>query len=331
MLNKVLIALVAIVIALAGGALALVHVYGPSYGIMVTGTPIFLVPPSPEKYATTVLEATDLLALNADSPEYADARARAVEASKSARDYSELYDPLKDALKAAGGKHSNLVSPQTRADVAEKSPLVDPTVTVDGGVVIATVPEFDGFTGDGQSYADSVAKGLDGALSAGACGAIVDLRGNGGGDMGPMLAGVSPLVPDGTALEFVGRSDTSPVIVSGGSASGGGTPTSVEGVGKYEVPVAVLIDEGTASSGEATALAFKGLGDARFFGRASAGYASANIAFEMPDGALVMITTAEDRDRTGMVYGDSPVTPDEESDDAMGAARAWLGSEYSCR
>lgn len=331
MLKKVLIALVAVVIALAGGALALVHVYGPSYGIMLTGTPLFLVAPSPQKYATTVLDATDLFALDADSPEYADARARAVEASKSATDYSDLHEPLKEALKAAGGKHSNFVSPQTRADVAEKSPLVDPTVTVDGGVAIAIVPEFDSYEGDPEKYANILAKGLDGAVSGGACGAVIDLRGNGGGDMGPMLAGLSPLLPDGMALEFVGKHSVTPVIISGASVTGGGTPTGVEGVGKYTVPVAVLTDGDTASSGEATALAFKGLADARSFGAPTAGYASANMSFLMPDGALVMITSAYDRDREGTTYGDDPIAPDEQADDALSAARAWLSAEYGCR
>lgn len=331
MLKKVLIALVAVVIALAGGALALVHVYGPSYGIMFTGTPVFLVPPSPHKYATTVLEATDQFALNADSAEYADARARAVEASKNATDYSELYEPLTAAVKAAGGKHSNFVSPQARADRSEESPLVDPTVTVDGGVVIATVPEFDSYEGDSQNYADILAKGLDGAVSGGACGAVIDLRGNGGGDMGPMLAGLAPLLPDGTALEFVGRHSVTPVTISGASVIGGGTPTRVEGVGKYTLPVAVLTDGDTASSGEATALAFKGTADARSFGAPTAGYASANISFLMPDGALVMITSAYDRDREGTTYGDDPIAPDERAEDAEAAARAWLAKNYRCQ
>lgn len=174
--------------------------------------------------------------------------ARAVEASKSAHDYSKLYDPLKDALKAAGGKHSNLVSPQTRADVAEKSPLVDPTVTVDGGVVIATVPEFDSYEGDPQNYTNILAKGLDKEGCGRRLRRSSSICAETEGSMGPMLAGLAPLLPDGTALEFVGRHSTTPVTISGASVIGGGTPTGVE-VKQYTLPVAVLTDGDTASSG----------------------------------------------------------------------------------
>lgn len=305
--------------------------FGPTLGIALAKRPIFLLPPSPERYASTVLAMADRSALHADSPEYAAARAKALEAARSASSTEEVHAALDAALKAAGGKHSGIVGAEKRARYSTLAPAQDPAVEVAGGVVTATVPEFDGFTGNVQKYADTLGKGLDAALKAGACGAIVDLRGNGGGDMGPMVAGLSPLLPDGTALEFAARTHSSAVAVSGGSVTGGGTPTTVKGVGTYIVPTAVVVDAGTASSGEAAAIAFKGLPNTRFFGRATAGYASANLAFEMPDKALVMITVANDRDRTGAEYGDSPLVPDEESDDALTAARAWLASQHSCR
>src|SRR5699024_11307164 len=50
---------------------------------------------------------------------------------------------------------------------------------------------------------------------------VVDLRGNGGGDMGPMLAGLSPLLPDGDALFFHSAMGDSPETVDGTSTSGG--------------------------------------------------------------------------------------------------------------
>ncbi len=325
---KVLLSSAAALVLVAGltGAWAL----GPTLGIALAQRPLFLLPPSPERYASTVLEMADRSALHADSPEYAAARAKALEVARTAGSTAEVHAALDAALKAAGGKHSGIVDAEKRARYSKLTPAQDPSVEVAGGVLTATVPEFDGFTGNVQKYADALGKGLDTALRGGACGAIVDLRGNGGGDMGPMVAGLSPLLPDGTALEFAARTHSTPVTVSGGAVSGGGTPTKVEGVGTYIVPTAVLVDAGTASSGEAAAIAFKGLPNTRFFGRSTAGYASANLAFEMPDKALVMITVANDRDRAGEEYGDSPLVPDEESDDALTAARAWLASEHSC-
>lgn len=59
----------------------------------------------------------------------------------------------------------------------------------------------------------------------------------------------------------------------------------------------------------AIAIVFKGVEDTRFFGRPTASYASANTAFEMPDGALVMVASANDKDWNGVVYGANRSSP----------------------
>ena len=76
---------------------------------------------------------------------------------------------------------------------------------------------------------------------------------------------------------------------------------------KFRVPVAILTSNVTASSGEATLLSFRGLENTRTFGQPSAGYASGNLIIDMPDGAGLMVTTANRRrilrrpDRAGCV------------------------------
>ena len=181
---------------------------------------------------------------------------------------------------------------------------------------------------DGQHYADTLAKGLTAARDSGACGAVVDLRGNDGGDMGPMLAGVSPLLPDGTALEFVSNAYSSPVTIEGNGVRGGGSPTTTSG-GKWDAPVAVLVDGDTASSAEATMLAFRGLDNSRSFGAPTAGYASANMVYDFPDGSALMLTIAKDKARTGEVFSEDPIQPDEPGGED--AALAWLAAEHSCK
>ena len=160
-----------------------------------------------------------------------------------------------------------------------------------------------------QGYADTLAGGLSQARDGGACGAVVDLRGNDGGDMGPMLAGLSPVIPDGTAMEFVYSGRTMAVTVDGNSVSGGGTPLTTDG-GKWDAPTAVLVDEETASSGEATMLVFRGLDNSRSFGVPTAGFASANTVYDFPDGSELMLTIAKDRDREGQTYAEEPIEPD---------------------
>ena len=102
---------------------------------------------------------------------------------------------------------------------------------------------------------------------------------------------------------------TSDVVIDGNSVIGGGTPTTTSG-GKLEVPVAVLIDDETASSAEATLLAFRGLDNVRTFGEPTAGYASANVVLDYPDGRSLMLTTAKDKARTGEEFAEDPIAPD---------------------
>ncbi len=104
-------------------------------------------------------------------------------------------------------------------------------------------------------------------------------------------------------------------------------------------PVAVLTSRLTASAGEAVAVAFRGRPGTRSFGEPTAGVPSHNRVATLRDGAWLVVTVAQDADRTGRVYGsqeqlfpDRYVTndwthagPADLADDAvLHAALAWL-------
>lgn len=322
MIKKILLSL--FVVALAA-VIAAVYFLGPTVGAMFTGRPIFLGHDSPQRYGNAVFTLPETQGIYADSDEFARAKVEAQAAIESAQSREELYEPLTKAVKAAGGKHSNLLTPGENAEVEESIATdAQPSIDKQGETVTVTVPAVNR-NADVQAYADIIAAGVE---SAGCV--AVDLRGNGGGDMGPMLAGLSPLLPDGDALFFHSAMGDSPVTVDGTSTQGGGTPLSVEAVKNTGIPIAVLVDEKTASSGEATMLAFKGVENAVSFGQPTAGFATANVVYDFPDGSSMMLTIAQDMDRNGKVYGDEPVEPVHIVDDAMATAQAWL-SEQGCR
>ena len=157
---------------------------------------------------------------------------------------------------------------------------------------------------------------------------VVDLRDNNGGDMGPMIAGLSPLLPDGVVVAFTIGDRRTPVALSDGKVSGGGTPTSVGQRPKLAVPVAVLTSERTASSGEQTLLAFRGMTNVRTFGQPSAGYASVNTVIPLYTGRAMVLTVGTTTARTGEEFGDDPIAPDEirEADEAPAAAQEWIAN-----
>jgi carboxyl-terminal processing protease len=113
---------------------------------------------------------------------------------------------------------------------------------------------------------------------------IVDLRGNAGGNMWPMLAGLGPLLGEGVAGAFHdSRGENLNWFYRDGAAGYEGAESwsypRVEGV-PYRVAgsvtVAVLIDRGTASSAEAVAVAFRGKPHTRFLGEHTLGVSTNN-------------------------------------------------------
>ena len=322
--KKVLTTIAAVfgVLLIAAGAVA--YVYGPTVTAMLTGTAKFMGTDTPKRYTSTVLDLAEQ-GIYADSPEFSEASTTAREAAKQADSLDDIRPLLNDAVQAAGGKHSRLIDPDVEQEYAELESK-PAAVERNGDIAWATVPGV-GRHDDGQHYADTLAKGLTAARDSRACGAVVDLRGNDGGDMGPMLAGVSPLLPDGTALEFVSNAYSSPVTIEGNGVRGGGSPTTTSG-GKWDAPVAVLVDGDTASSAEATMLAFRGLDNSRSFGAPTAGYASANMVYDFPDGSALMLTIAKDKARTGEIFSEDPIQPDKPGDED--AALAWLAEEHGC-
>tara|TARA_B100000678_G_C18222690_1_gene507572 strand:- start:523 stop:1569 length:1047 start_codon:yes stop_codon:yes gene_type:complete len=217
---------------------------------------------------------------------------------------------------------------------------------------LVTVPMKQGGGPEATAYANAlfanIAEGAEGS-----CGYIVDLRGNQGGNVWPMVAGLSPLLGEGwRSFELGADGDTT----SAGYLSGG---AAIAGEGEYEgqtivqvdgwrsfprlaqVPVAVLIDDAVGSSGEGVAVAFKGRAKTRFFGEKTYGAASSNEGFIIGDRVNIVITTGMMADRHGRIYPDG-VSPDTavamgpgssaDPDDAVvEAAKAWLGRKGACR
>lgn len=154
---------------------------------------------------------------------------------------------------------------------------------------------------------------------------MLDLRGNIGGDMGPMATAVSSLLPDGELVYYHYRSYDIPVTLKNGVVSNAGTGgRSLYPEEKLNVPVAILTDDMTASSGEALTLCFRGLENTRTFGAPTAGYTSVNMLYNMYDGAQMYLTVAFDKARTGEIFKETPIEPDVATDSPLEAALEWL-------
>jgi carboxyl-terminal processing protease len=228
-------------------------------------------------------------------------------------------------MKANG---SYIYNPDPLDRCADPSP---PAAVVPAAVGYVQVGGFSGSGTEITAFAASIQSRIQSQDVPNVRGWIVDLRGNGGGNMWPMIAGLGPVLGDGTAGAFI---DPDGGISYWGYANGAsissGTPVVVVPqpyqLRQTNPRVAVLTNCFVASSGEATVIAFRGRPNTRSFGTPTAGASTANSSIKLSDGAWLYLTVAVMADRTLTPYG-GVVAPDEViSDPAQTLQRAadWL-------
>lgn len=306
-------------IIIIAAALAVVIKYGPTFGF-------YLVPPSAETYGKNALSTIDKNGIFAGNDEWKNTYNECLKMIENAKNYDDTYDAIRKALSVGGGKHSMLMTKSESQDTTESYDEVLPTVSLDGDIAIIKLPDFLGTAEAGQKYA-KVAEDFIHENRDKIKGVVLDLRGNTGGDMGPMATAVSSLLPDGELVYYHYRSYDVPVTLKNGVVSNAGTGgKSLYPEEKLNVPVAILTDDMTASSGEALTLCFRGLENTRTFGAPTAGYTSVNMLYNMYDGAQMYLTVAFDKARTGEIFKETPIEPDVATDSPLEAALEWLRS-----
>lgn len=136
---------------------------------------------------------------------------------------------------------------------------------------------------------------------------IIDLRYNGGGNMYPMVSGIAPLIGDGIVGKLVSANNQtlfSWTIKNGNFMYDVPDVISLPNKPTFKTPqkIAVLTSRWTASSGEIVATTLKGRPNTKFFGEATAGYAT-NVGWEIIDDKIIVaISTGIFADRKGVVY-----------------------------
>lgn len=265
------------------------------------------------RYVKKAVRIMDKHGLYAQGPEWEKAKAEALSARPSSLD--EAQEIVLQAGKVAGGKHTFLLPADKIAEndtIHWEMPNVE---LLENGIVVIKLPQFMGNAEDGIKYANTVLNAIPDTPQ----GVVIDLRGNRGGNMYPMIAAVHRFLPDDIILQLKTRRNTMRINVE--------YALNVANVAQQKpinCPVALLTNEWTGSSGEASLLCFRGLANTRTFGSPTAGYASGNQPFALPDGSQLILTTSEDVARTGEVFCDDPIEPDVLTETPFEAALEWI-------
>ncbi|GHI48701.1 MULTISPECIES: S41 family peptidase [Streptomyces] len=296
--------------------------------------------PEARTYLLSALDTMERHSLVRDEVDWPKLRRDALGRAEGATEPAGTYEAIEQALRELGDGHSTFLTPEEAEQAEDEAPddqVLPEARQLPEGLGRLTLPPIRSDTAAGP-YLRAARAAVREVDRAGACGWVVDLRTNTGGDMWTPLASAGPILGDGEVGAFVEADGTrTPWTIENGTPRqyadrwGSGEPPA-----RPRPPVAVLTGPRTASAGEAVAIAFRGRPDTRTFGEPTFGVPTANTPYPLADGALVVLTTAREADRTGRVH-DGPLRPDVEvewvrgSDRVLAAATDWLAAHDRCR
>lgn len=190
--------------------------------------------------------------------------------------------------------HAGDTTPVAYSIVREK--VVVPAVgwSMIPGTSLADIRLEEFSSGAGKEFT----KAIEAAKSAGATGIVLDLRGNPGGYVGEAVDIASQLLKDGIVYQQrdkTGRIEKE-AVKSGGAAT--------------DIPLAVLVDLGTASSAEIVAGAIQDAGRGQLIGQKTFGTGTVLNEFMLKDGSALLVGTVEWLTRNGRQIWKHGIEPD---------------------
>lgn len=258
----------------------------------------------------------------------------------------ELYQVLQMLINRLGDNHSFLLTAEGKRwqRVEKKTPAetkrTEPRAKLRNAKIayIEVNPMSSAAKQDMKTYAQTLYQTIIAAYHEDMTGWILDFRENTGGQLWPMLAGLSPLINSDIAGNAIyPNGDNWQWWAKNGKA----------GVGENihhqvdrqsdpvmsEKPIAILISNRTASSGEASVVSFIGKKGVCLIGEQTRGLATVNQPYELANGITLMLTSAYFGDRNKRVYPngiepgiivDNNAANDIDNDIQLNTAIEWL-------
>jgi carboxyl-terminal processing protease len=317
----------------------------PLVELTSTLVPTSTVTPSPiplteaQQYLSHALDIIQENALNSTKVDWDKVRATALMAAKDAKSPADTYKTIEYVLGELGDHHSFFMTPDAAADLNNSTTtdyMAPSGKLLEGRLGYVLLFGFRAQKEEEMNkYADQLQNIIIDLSKQDVCGWIVNLRYNTGGNMWPMIAGLGALIGEGKLGAFKNINDPSfDWYYRDGQSWMGDTPVAKVSHPEFildpdENPVAVLIGSQTASSGEITAISFRGRPNTQFFGKPSRGLTTVNNGFLLGDGAEIVLTVGIDVDRNGQEYGGS-IDPDVVTSKPEQDAASWLLAQPAC-
>ena len=292
--------------------------------------------PGAMDYLYEVMDLMQRNSINKKTIDWADFKSKVFAKVAGAQTIADTYPGITEALRLLGDNHSIFTKPNgdviyIRTIQCNPQAIVKPPMPQHIGYV--KVNSFVGPSNDDAAiaFAKEIQNQIKSQDNPNIKGWIVDLRSNQGGNMWPMLAGIGPILGEGVAGYFIDPdgNQESWSYLDGASKITNAIVTQLNN--PYEVivanpKVAVLLDNGVASSGEVIAICFIGRENTKSFGSPTCGLSTANQSFPLSDGSSLNLTVAHLADRNKNTFGNA-ILPDQAStnEKIIQDAITWIG------
>ncbi len=287
-------------------------------------------------YLDAVLSAIESSSIYRKTIDWTAFKSATREKAVNAKNIADTFQAIEFALKRLNDNHSYYRLANGRSIFYFDTPCPEdyspPEIVPPEGIGYIRIPTFDGFVNGLEAekeLAQSLQDKIKGQDNANLKGWIVDLRGNGGGNLNPMLVGVGPILGEGISGYFI---DADNRAYEYGYVDGARTYSDKLVANPYSLfkpnpKVAVLIGM-TGSAGEAVAATFVGRPNTRLFGaHGTCGQTTGIMGITLSDGAILGIASTFMADRNKNKFMGS-IMPDETGtggiDGAVAAAIEWL-------
>ncbi len=316
------------VLAFFTTTITIILLFGTPIGMKLFNKPIYLFKPSTYRFTKDALYVMNKYGVYSEENNFHDHERKYLSKIDKCGSYDDVIPVLNDAIKLAGGEHSSVVElNEDFSSLSFNSALLTyPRILKNNDIITLILPKFvSSDSRDVEKYVNTSIRELEKFKDIENI--IIDLRGNTGGNMMPMLGAISPFLKEGKIFEFISNKSNSNILLTNGQIKYGNLILDVPNYSnKSDIPIAILVDNQTASSAEVVLIALKGQDNVKTFGNKTAGYATGVSIFPIYGKYALSLAGVKIKGNDNIIYDESPIIPDFESNNPEQDAIEWITS-----
>lgn len=293
-----------------------------------------------KNYLDEVLDVIQKNSVKRNEVDWDNLRQKVFQRAQGATSVADTYEAIRLALFLIEDGHSGFISPEKNSEYKVVQPesissIKAKSFIIDSNIGYLLIPSFHSLSPEALSeYASNLQQAIAQMDHSNIRLWMIDLCGNSGGSLIPMMMGLAPFFDPSEILKAFGLNDfEESFFYDQKSFSVKETPivcslkSPTYRLKNLPSKIALLVDRYTGSSGEAVAIAFLGMDNVKVFGERTAGCTTANVNYTLPDGAEIILAYNYMRDLKGRIYKAGIIPHEQVSHEVVEIAKRWLKND----